>query len=354
MINERMILLGGMVFLLLFLTVDCAKRSMPEGETPLITPETHHALGKQHLVQRNFQEAAQQFQRALALDPGYVPAYEGLGLVHLEQGDLQEAHRNFQKGLEKNPHYAPIYIGLGRICSARADDQEAVIKFRQALELDPGNADAFYHLGKSYTNLGQYSQAEESFKKALDNEPSHTPASEAWAMLARMRTPPGELPPEYAAIAKKPIVTRSDFAALLAHYLPLAELCGSEKQDVTILDIESSWARAEIHQVVSCGLMATFPDEQFKPRQRITRLQCAQVVSEVLQRIPGGLQLEGQLAAQQSPYSDVPTDAEAFQTVFWATQSGSMNARSDGSFGPDEGINGYRATKIVRALRDRL
>ncbi len=352
--KRNSVLLGGVAIILLCFIVNCARRSVPGAEGPGRSSEDHYDLGKQCVAEGNYQQALQRFQQALALNPDFVPAYEALGLVQLKQGDIKEAQRSFQDGLEKDPRYAPLYIGLGRTYSAQKDEQQAIKHFQKALELDHSNADAFYFQGLSYVNMGLYSQAEESFKKALDNDPSYTPADQAWAALARMRMPPGQLPPEYAAIAKKPIINRSDFAALLAHHLPLADLCGSEEQTPSISDIEDSWARDEIRQVVSCGLMDILSADEFKPRERVTRLQCAIVVTEVLLRIPTGRKLREALEVHTSPFPDVSMDQEGFEAIMLATGSGIMKTRSDGFFDPEGEINGYLATRIVRGLRDQL
>jgi tetratricopeptide (TPR) repeat protein len=344
----------AMAVLLLTLSVDCPRRSAHrEGVAP-DDPHAHYLQGQRELIQENYQEAADQFTLAIALDPDFAPAYEGLGLAQLGLGELPQAQRYLHEGLQKDDTYVPLYIGLGRVLSAQGEDQEALGQFQHALALDAGNADAFYHMGRSFVNLGKYSQAEESFKKALDNNPSHARASEEWAILARLRTPPGEPPQEYVGIAKKPVVLRADFAALLAHQLPLQDFCAPGEHDVSLPDVDENWAVAEIQQVVACELMRAYDDGEFKPRQALTRLQCALAIEEVLLKVTGDSQLTQQFDGQSSPYPDVSADHEAFGAIMLATSRGIMDAKADGSFGPDDAINGYAANKIVRALKSQL
>jgi tetratricopeptide (TPR) repeat protein len=352
--KKRKFLQKALLLAFLAVSINCATGSRQREEPTLDTPEAHYLQGRQLLSRGDVQEAARQFLLARSLNPLYVPAYEGMGLVELERGDLKKAGQYFEEGRHKDDTYAPLYIGLGRVLSGQGDDQGAIGYFHSAIELDPHNADAFYYMGKTYVNLGQYSQAEESFKKALDRNPSHNQASEDWAHLVRLRKPPGEPPQEYVIIVKKPMITRADFAALLAHQLPLEDLCGSEPQGVPISDIEGVWARWEIQQVVACGLMRVSSEGDFMPSEKMTRLHCALAIEKVLLRATADPGLTQQFAAQSSPYSDVPQDHWAFGAIMLATARGIMEAKANGSFHPDEIVTGYRAMKIVRALKDQL
>ena len=342
------------VLILFAVATDCAQRSIEREEAVLSTPMSCYLQGKHCLSQLDLQEARRQFQRACSMDTNYAPAYEGLGLVEFEKGNLHEAGRYFQQGRQKDDAYAPLCTGMGRILSAQGKDNQAVSQYRRALELDPDDADAFYYLGKTYVNLGKYSQAEECFKKAVDREPGHVQASEDWALLVRLRTSPQDLPPEYVAIVKKPVATRADFAALLAHQISLSDFCAADEQELSIPDIATSWARREIQQVVSCGLMSVWSNGEFSPSQKITRLQIALTVGEVFIKATGDLKLISQFVDMSSPYSDVSEKHEAFGSIMLATIRGIMKARADGSFGPDEAVTGYAAMNIVRQLKNQL
>lgn len=352
--KKRKFLQKALTFAFLAVSINCATGSRQREGQALDTPESHYLQGKQLLSRGDIQEAARQFLLARSLDPLYVPAYEGMGLVELERGDLKKAGRYFEEGRQQDDTYAPLHIGLGRVLSGQGDDQGAIGYFQHAIELDPHNADAFYYMGKTYVNLGQYSQAEESFKKALDRNPSHNQASEDWARLVRLRKPAGEPPQEYVTMVKKPMITRADFAALLAYQLPLQDLCGLEPQAVSISDVEGIWARSEIQQVVACGLMRVSSEGEFRPRQKMTRLQCAVTIEEILLRATGDPKLTQQFAAQRSPYSDVPQDHWAFGAIMLATTRGIMEASANGLFHPDDDVTGYMAMKMVRALKDQL
>jgi hypothetical protein len=327
---------------------------MPKEQTISELLRIHYLQGRQYLEQGDFQAATSRFQSALSLNPDYAPAYEGLGLVHLEQGDFLEAQRYLEEARQRDHTFAPLYIGLGRVLSAQGDHQGAVSHFQRALELAPSNADAFFYLGKTYVDLGQYSRAEECFKKALDNNPSHVQASEEWAQLVRERTPPGDVPAEYVAIAKKPFVTRADFAALLVHQLPLREFCGSDEETSSVSDSHTSWAREAIDQVVTCGLMTVNTDGEFKPGEQITRLECALVVAEVLLKSTANQRLLDPFVDLASPYQDVPADHQAYGSIMLTTTRGIIKVKGEKSFGPDQVLNGYEAMRIVRALKDQL
>jgi len=345
---------GALALLLLVLPVECAKRPMQERQAISDVTRDHYLLGKQHLEAGNWPAAADQFQLVLSLNPEYVPAYEGLGLVHLEQGDFLKAEQCFEEARQRDDTYAPLYIGLGRLLLAQRDYLRALDPFQHALALEPGNADAFFYLGKTYVNLGRYSQAEECFKKALDNNPAHAQASEAWALLVLQRTPPGDPPAEYVGIAKKPLITRADLAALLVYQLPLRDFCGSGEGKSSVSDSQTSWASEAIKEVVACGLMPVQANGEFGPWQTVTRRECALVVTEVLLKSTADPRLIDPFVHMTSPFPDVTEDHEAFGSIMLATSLGIMAAKGDGSFHPDDVLNGHEAMKIIRTLREQL
>jgi tetratricopeptide (TPR) repeat protein len=318
------------------------------------TPQGCYLLGLEYLEQGELQKAVDQFEMARSLDPDYAPAYEGMGRAALAEGDIQQAKQYFELGLQQDNTFAPLYVGKGRVLAAQERAEGAVDQFQQALKLEPQYADAYYYLAKAYIDLGLYSQAEESFKKTLDRDPSHVGASEDWEALARQRTPPDEPPQEYIHIVKKPLISRADWAALLAHQLPLQELCNQRDDSLSAYDISASWAAGEIQQVISCGLMPLNDAGEFQPEQKITRRGCAEVAARVLSLASGEVHLLGQFDGLESPYPDVGADHPGFGAIMLVTSREIMSAQADGGFAPDETVTGHRAIKIVAALKKAI
>ena len=69
-------------------------------------------------------------ETALALDPGYAPAYSLAGSIYYEVpgfagGDLDRSEAMFRKGLEIDPHYTTMRVGLARTLLEKGRTAEA-------------------------------------------------------------------------------------------------------------------------------------------------------------------------------------------------------------------------------------
>jgi len=348
------LLLPIMVLFLILVSGSCSRYGQAPQKQQIDTCESCYLRGLEYLEQGELEIAFEKFEMARSLDPNYVPAYEGMGRTALAEGDILQARRYFDSGLQLDAEFAPLYVGVGRALAGQQRGEEAVEQFQRALELEPQYADAYYYLAKTYVDLGLYSQAEESFKKTIDRNPSHTGASEDWAALARQRTPPGEPPQEYIIIVKKPLISRADWAALLARQLPLSELCEAPEESLPVSDVAGSWAHREIQQVVSCQLMHLNDAGEFRPDKKITRRDCAEVAARVLSLASGGQDHIDQFEDLESPFPDVSKLHPGFGAIMLASTRGIMSARSGAEFAPDETLTGYRAIKIVGALKEAL
>lgn len=61
---------------------------------------TCYAIAQEYVKSQQFEEAFTWYERALAEDPEYIPAYHHFGLAKIETRDLDEADELLRKGLE--------------------------------------------------------------------------------------------------------------------------------------------------------------------------------------------------------------------------------------------------------------
>ena len=122
--------------------------------------------------------------RALAIDDQMGEAYASLGQLRKMQGEPEQAEAAFNRAIELNPNYASAYHWYAyflRDYPLRA--QEQVDLFRKALELDPRSAIIGTALGGTYLSHGLYSQAERQLLKVLDMQPGFAEALSALASI---------------------------------------------------------------------------------------------------------------------------------------------------------------------------
>jgi tetratricopeptide (TPR) repeat protein len=85
------------------------------------------------------QQALQQFQAALRLQPGSYWALLDIGHLYLyDLKDLAQAEASYRQALASNPNSPYAYYYLGEVCRARGDMVSAAGWYRQALEQQAG------------------------------------------------------------------------------------------------------------------------------------------------------------------------------------------------------------------------
>ena len=95
---------------------------------------------------QSMERAVELLKQAVAIDPGYAPAWHNLAANYSDQANLglrppgegfELARESARKALEADPNYAPAYASLGFVALFFDEDlQAAAGHFRKALELD--------------------------------------------------------------------------------------------------------------------------------------------------------------------------------------------------------------------------
>jgi tetratricopeptide (TPR) repeat protein len=86
------------------------------------------------------------------------------GFEYQNQGNLEQAIEEYQKALELNPDYAQVHTNLGTVYLGKEDYDGAIGHFRKTLELNYYDSKAHYNLGLSYVYKGELEKAKEEMK----------------------------------------------------------------------------------------------------------------------------------------------------------------------------------------------
>lgn len=86
------------------------------------------------------------------------------GFEFHNQGSLDQAIEEYQKALKLNPSYAEVYMNLGAIYVEKKDYDAALLQFKKVVELNHFNAKAHYNLGMVYVYTRQKEKAEDELK----------------------------------------------------------------------------------------------------------------------------------------------------------------------------------------------
>ncbi len=136
-------------------------------DPPPQSAREHCDLGRSYLRTGSFQQAAAEFQRAVAIQPDdfWSNFYEGLCAYRLERFD--EAAAAFRSCIALAPTTAECYYNRALAESARGRPSPAFRDYSRALELDPKLTDAALNRGILSYEARRYDEAVADFKRAL-------------------------------------------------------------------------------------------------------------------------------------------------------------------------------------------
>jgi protein O-GlcNAc transferase len=136
-----------------------------EGSTSLMNQ------GDAYLKNGKLQEAAECYQKALAINPQLAHAHANLGYIFSTQGKISETIACYQKALAANPDFAIVYVNLGSILSNVGKLDEAIVCLQRALAINPDLVEAHYNLGLAFQGQGRFSEAVDSYRNAIQLRP---------------------------------------------------------------------------------------------------------------------------------------------------------------------------------------
>jgi tetratricopeptide (TPR) repeat protein len=102
--------------------------------------------------------------------------YYNRGTLFAERGDLPKAAEEFRKALRVDPRFADAGYNLGVVLLLEGEPRRAVAIFEQAAGVRPEDASILYGLGKAYLDDGRVADGLATFDRALAVDPDHEDA----------------------------------------------------------------------------------------------------------------------------------------------------------------------------------
>ena len=133
-------------------------------------------LGVALLEQFKYKEGADQFRRALAIDPKLSLARINLAIALFNLPELPASQREAEAAIALAPDSPQPYYILGLIARAQTRADDAVAPFQRVLKIDPNDVGANINLGQIYSQQRKYPEAIALFRVALAAEPYNTTA----------------------------------------------------------------------------------------------------------------------------------------------------------------------------------
>jgi tetratricopeptide (TPR) repeat protein len=141
-----------------------------ETDQTLSSIGAHLGNGQRLMQMERFQEAAEEFQLALAERPALSEARQQLAICRFELRQYSEARQLFQKMIESNESSTLATYYLGRLDLIEQDFDGAVRHFRALPGPEPFR-DELYYLGVVYFKQAKFSEALNALSRAVADNP---------------------------------------------------------------------------------------------------------------------------------------------------------------------------------------
>ncbi len=148
----------------------------PRLAVPLLTVAmivTGSAAALSCVQARHWHNSISLYRHTLEVTKKNFVIHEFLGASLAGRGHYEEAKQEYAKALIINPDYGDAHYGLGVITLNQGQFSVAASHFRGALAAAPGHTEALYGLGTAQLHLGLKQEARENLEKALANNPLH-------------------------------------------------------------------------------------------------------------------------------------------------------------------------------------
>ncbi len=135
-----------------------------------INPDSYltvYIAGSIKKLNGRYEEAVQNYQRAIALDPKSWDAWRNLAGVYGAMNQPAQAIASYQKAIEVNPeHYAP-YLNFGEFYFSMGQYSQAEELFRKVTAMVPSNLNGQLELGLTLNREGRFPEAEAALRRAI-------------------------------------------------------------------------------------------------------------------------------------------------------------------------------------------
>lgn len=125
-------------------------------------------------INRRYQDALRELQRAADLDPRLPDLYLELALTYIGLRDAQKAEEALREEIRHRPGSAEAHLTLGEIFLViKRDYEQAIASIRRAEALGIAPVRVEFDLGDAYWRMGRIEEAESHLLKTVELDPKH-------------------------------------------------------------------------------------------------------------------------------------------------------------------------------------
>ncbi|MBL6948882.1 MAG: tetratricopeptide repeat protein, partial [Rhodospirillales bacterium] len=198
-------------------------------------------------AQDRWLDAAEAYQKALAIFPDNAEALTNLGNAWKQLGRLEDAAASYRRAIEIKPELAEVHSNLGTLLLAQDLAEDAAEGQRKAIAADPDYAVGHTNLGNALKSLKRMDEAAECHERAIALDPNLV---EAFSNLSTVRQEQGRLE-EAESACRKALALDPDYAEALCNLGSVLEqqdrLDEGEAACRRAIDLKPDYAQAHVN-----------------------------------------------------------------------------------------------------------
>jgi tetratricopeptide (TPR) repeat protein len=140
---------------------------------PQEDPGAHNNLAIVYYNKGLYNEAIEELEKALQLNPNFVLARNNLEIILKKTGKLEEKVEQLSRQIAEDPHNEKQILELADTYVKLNKHSHAIVYFKKVLDANPESYDAHYGLGTTLMHLGRYDDALDELNQALETKVTH-------------------------------------------------------------------------------------------------------------------------------------------------------------------------------------
>jgi predicted CXXCH cytochrome family protein len=149
--------------------------------------EAYIELAVAYEAQQNPAAAAENYRKALAIDPKLTMVRYDLGRSLAKLGNAQAARDAYEQAIREDPALAEAHNNLGGLLAQQGETARAVEEYQNAIRVRPIFAEAHNNLGHLYLDQGRLQDAQVELEEALRSDPCFAAAYNTYGILEARR-----------------------------------------------------------------------------------------------------------------------------------------------------------------------
>jgi tetratricopeptide (TPR) repeat protein len=129
--------------------------------------------GKTFLELQRYPDALEVYEKAINLNPNYVPGWNGQGKALFALKKYADSLAAYDKAIQIQPDYLEAWSGRGFALANLQRYAEAISSFDRVLQLKDNYPEVWHAKGEAFSNLKQYDNAIKSYDKAIELNPDN-------------------------------------------------------------------------------------------------------------------------------------------------------------------------------------